>query len=134
MTTLTMPACVVPFASGHAYPIRSDTRGLAPTLMCQVPLLPNGFHWAIGEEVHEAYVALDVPTIAWLLYASGLDPMAVSDHAVIAACHDQLAMSHGTTSRAQRAFARDVYFDRETSEARLRACTTRANQLLKAEA
>lgn len=134
MTALTMPACAVPFASGHAYPIRSDMRGQAPTLMCQVPVLPDGFHWAVGDEVHEAYVLLDIPTIAQLLYASGLDPMAVGDHAVIAACHDQLAVSHGNTSRAQRVYTRDVYFDRESSEARLRACTIRADLLHKAEA
>lgn len=129
-----MPRCVVPFAFGHAYPIRSDMRGIAPTLMCQVPMLPDGFHWAIGDEVHEACVLLDVPAIAQLVYASGLDPMAVGDHAIIAACHDQLSVSHGNTSRAERVFARDLYFDRESSEARLRACTLRADLLLKAEA
>lgn len=134
MTSLTMPACAVPFASGHAYPIRSNMRGEAPTLMCQVPLLPDGFHWAIGDEIHGAYQLLDVATVAQLLYASGLDPMAAGDHSVIAACHDQLAVSHGNTARAKKVYARDLYFDRETSEARMRACTVRADLLPKAEA
>lgn len=133
MTGLSMPACTVSLLDGHAYPIRSDI-GWEGTLLSQVPLLPAGFHWAIGPEVRDEYVALDIPAIARLLYGSGLDPMAVGDHAVIAACHDQLSMSHGNTTRAQAVYAHDVLRDQEVTEARMRACTVRAALLLNTEA
>lgn len=138
MTALTMPACAVPHADGHAYPI-SPNRGRekAPAMaqamaLAQVPVLPAGFHWAVGPEVHGPSLLLDAPTVAILLYAADLDPMAVGDHAVIAACHEQLLLAYGTTTRAQRVYARDAIVDQEVAEARLRACTVRAGLLLKA--
>lgn len=133
MTGLSMPACTVSLLGGHAYPIRSDI-GWEGTLLSQVPLLPAGFHWAIGDEVRDDYVVLDVPAVAQLLFAADLDPMAVGDHAVIAACHEQLSMSHGTTNLARAVYDRDVTVDQEVAEARMRACMVRASLLLKAEA
>lgn len=140
MTTLTMPKCVVPLADGHAYPIspnrgRERTPAMAQAMaLTQVPVLPAGFHWAVGPEVHGPQLLLDVPTVALLLFAADLDPMAVGDHAVVAACHEQLAVSHGNTTRAQRVYAREVVVDQEASEARMRACMTRATLLSKAKA
>lgn len=140
MTGLTMPACAVQLGNGHAYPMspnrrREKTPAMAQALaLAQVPMLPVGFHWADGPEVHGPRLLLDAPALGLLLYAAGLDPWAVGDHAVIAACHDQLSMSHGTTTRAQAVYARDVIADPEVAEARLRACTSRADHLIKAAA
>jgi len=140
MTALTMPACVVPLAGTHAYPIAPDrgrekTPAMAAALaVTQTPVLPVGFHWANGPEVHGARLDLDVPTVALLLFAADLDPWAVGDHAVVAACHEQLLASYGTTTRAQRIYERDLIADREAAEARMRACITRATQLLTTEA
>lgn len=140
MTGLTMPACVVPLAGTHAYPIAPDrgrerTPAMAAAMaLSQVPVLPVGFHWADGPEVNGPRLRLDVPTVALLLFAADLDPMAVGDHAVIAACHEQLLVSFGNTTRAQRVYERDSIEDREVTEARMRACTVRATLLLKAKA
>jgi len=135
-----MPACAVPLSGTHAYPIAPDrgrerTPAMAAALaVTQTPVLPVGFHWATGPEVHGPRLQLDVPTVALLLFAADLDPMAVGDHAIIAACHEQLLVSYGTTTRAERVYERDVVADREVAEARMRACTVRADLLLKAEA
>lgn len=135
-----MPACAVPLSGTHAYPIAPNRgREKAPAMavslaVTQIPVLPDGFHWAVGPEVNGPALLLDVPTVAILLFAADLDPMAVGDHAVVAACHEQLLVSYGTTTRAQRIWERDVAADREVAEARMRACTTRANQLLNTKA
>jgi len=140
MTALTMPACAVPLAGTHAYPIhpnrgRERTPAMAAAMgLTQIPVLPVGFHWADGPEVNGPRLQLDVPTVALLLFAADLDPWAVSDHALVAACHEQLLVSYGTTTRAQRVYDRDAAVDGEAAEARLRACTTRAAQLLNTEA
>jgi hypothetical protein len=130
MTALTMPTCAVAFMSGHAYPFRSDLAGESATLLAQVPQLPDGFHWATGAEVHEACTRLDVATVALLLYAAGLDPMACDDTTVITACHSELCASHGDTRRARTVFALDVEREAEGSNACMRACTVRAARLL----
>lgn len=140
MTALTMPACAVPLAGTHAYPIspnrgRERTPAMAAALaLTQTPVLPVGFHWADGPEVHGPRLLLDVPTVALLLFAADLDPWAVGDHAIVAACHEQLLVSYCTTTRARQIYERDVVVDQEVAEARLRACTTRAIQLLNTEA
>lgn len=134
MTALTLPTCAVAFMSGHAYPMRSDLRGESATLLAQVPQLPTGFHWCTPAEIHQPCLCLDVATVALLLYASFLDPMAAGDHAVIAACHDQLASSHGDTRRARTVYALDAEAQPEPSAARMRACTIRAARLLKVSA
>jgi hypothetical protein len=140
VTALTMPACAVPLAGTHAYPMAPNRgREKAPAMaaalaVTQTPVLPDGFHWANGPEVNGPRLLLDVPTVALLLFAADLDPWAVGDHAIVAACHEQLLVSYGTTAQAQRVYEHELVFGREVAEARLRACTARATQLLNTEA
>lgn len=134
MSTLSLPTCAVPFMTGHAYPMRSDVATEPAPLLCQVPLLPDGFHWASDAEVKEPHTHLrDVATLALLMYARFLDPMASDDDTVITACHDELCASHGDLRHARTVFAVDAEQQPEVSAARMRACTVRAARLLKVE-
>jgi hypothetical protein len=125
MTTLTLPRCVVTYTAGHAYPFRSDLPGETATLLSYVPTLPDGYHWATDAEVRGPHTVLDAEAVALLLYASYLDPMAVDDHAVIAAVHLELGDTH-TTQHARVVYAIDLAVNAETANARLRACKVRA--------
>lgn len=128
MTALTLPRCVVTYTAGHAYPFRSDLPGESATLLSYVPTLPDGFHWATDAEVRGPHAILDAEAVALLLYASYLDPMAVDDHAVIAAVHQELGDTH-STQHARVVLALDLAMDAEFASARLRACTVRACRL-----
>ena len=133
---LTLPRCAVAYEDGPAYPMRSNL-GEAAVLLRFTPQLPDGFHWCTEAEIAEMpepHLRLDRYTLALLLFATNLDPSAANDHAVIAACHEQLAASHGTMRYACVVYGYELETAPEDASARMDACIARAARLLGTEA